>query len=103
MTMTPPPAVPSPPAGRVCIVLAALLWSTSGGFSKVLTRDTAFELNHPPLLPLQIAFFRTLFAGLALVPTVRPADIAFRPMMLLMVVTFAAMNALFVSAMTLGA
>jgi drug/metabolite transporter (DMT)-like permease len=97
-----PPAAPSPAAGRVCIVLAALLWSTSGGFSKVLTKDTAFALNDPPLAPLLIAFYRALFAGLALAPTVRRADLTFRPLMLVMVVTFAAMNALFVSAQTLG-
>jgi drug/metabolite transporter (DMT)-like permease len=100
--MTAATTIPSPTAGRVCIVLAALLWSTSGGFAKVLTRDTPFALNLPPLAPLQIAFYRTLFAGLALAPTVRRADLTFRPMMLVMVATFAAMNALFVSAMTLG-
>jgi drug/metabolite transporter (DMT)-like permease len=86
----------------VCIVLAALLWSTSGAFTKVLTRDTLLDLNTPEITPLQIAFFRVLFAGAVLVPTLRRRDLSFRPMMLPMVATFAIMNATFVSALALG-
>jgi drug/metabolite transporter (DMT)-like permease len=90
--------------GRLCIVLAALFWSLGGAFAKVLTQETFLGLNEPRLQNpgLQIAFFRTLFAGLVLVPTLRRADISFSPRMLGMVASFAAMNVLYVSAMTLG-
>jgi len=97
--------VPSPRAvaqGRLCIALAALLWSTSGAFTKVLTRDTALGLNTPPIAPLQIAFYRALFAGLVLLPALRRRDISFRPLMLGMAGCFAIMNATFVSALALG-
>jgi drug/metabolite transporter (DMT)-like permease len=88
--------------GRLCVVLAAVLWSTSGGFTKLLTKPTALHLNEPELSGLQLAFARVLFAGLALTPLLRRSDIAFRPAMLATAATFAAMNALFVSAMAGG-
>jgi drug/metabolite transporter (DMT)-like permease len=78
------------------------MWSTSGAFTKVLTVKTAFGLHEPTVPPLQIAFFRALFAGLVLVPTLRCADISFRPAMVTMATSFALMNATFVSAMALG-
>jgi drug/metabolite transporter (DMT)-like permease len=102
------PAVPSRtpvPAlleGRLFIVGAAVLWSFSGGFGKVLTRDTPLGLHTPPIEPLLIAFYRAFFAGLVLVPTLRRGDFSFRPAMVPMAISFAAMNALFVSALTLG-
>jgi drug/metabolite transporter (DMT)-like permease len=79
-----------------------LLWSLSGAFSKLLTQDTPLGLNTPPVPPLVMAFYRALFAGLVLVPTLRPRELTFRPMMVVMVGCFAAMNALFVSALVLG-
>lgn len=88
--------------GRLCIALAALLWSTSGAFTKVLTLDTGLGLNMPKMEPLQIAFYRVLFAGLVFLPTLRPRDLSFRPLMLGMVSCFALMNATFVSAVALG-
>ncbi len=88
--------------GRLCIALAALLWSTSGAFTKVLTLPTPFGLHLPEIAPLQIACFRTLFAGAVLLPALRRADFSFRPAMLAMVACFAIMNATFVSAMALG-
>jgi drug/metabolite transporter (DMT)-like permease len=88
--------------GRLCVVGAALLWSTSGAFTKVLREDTGLGLNEPQLAPLQIAFFRVFFAGLVLVPFLRRGDISFRPAMLPTVLSFAVMNALFVSALALG-
>jgi len=88
--------------GRLCIVLAALLWSTSGAFTKLLTRPTGFGLDQPALDPLQLAFGRAFFAGLALLPLLRRADLSFRPAMLGTAVCFAAMNALYVTAMTIG-
>jgi drug/metabolite transporter (DMT)-like permease len=93
---------PSLAHGRLCIVLAALLWSTSGAFTKVLTKPTFLELHTPEIDYLLIAFYRALFAGLALVPLLRPRDISFRPMMLPMVTSFAVMNATFVLALAIG-
>jgi len=88
--------------GRLCIALAALLWSTSGAFTKTLTLPTALGLHTPTIEPLQIAFYRALFAGLVLLPTLRRNDLSFRPLMLGMAGCFAIMNATFVSALALG-
>jgi drug/metabolite transporter (DMT)-like permease len=88
--------------GRLCVVAAAVLWSTSGGFTKLLTKPTFLHLNEPALTGLQLAFARVLFAGLALAPFLRRRDLAFRPAMVGTALTFAAMNALFVSALALG-
>ncbi len=97
--------------GRLYIALAAVLWSLSGAFTKVLTRDTFLHVNEPPIetltlgglhVPVQIACYRVLIAGLALSVTVRRRDLAFRPAMLTMLLTFTVMNALFISAMALG-
>lgn len=78
------------------------MWSTSGAFTKVLTRETSWQLHEPLIAPLQIAFYRALFAGLTLLPLLRRRDLSFRPMMLPMTVCFAVMNATFVSALALG-
>jgi drug/metabolite transporter (DMT)-like permease len=88
--------------GRLCVVLAAVLWSTSGGFTKLLTQPTGLHLDEPRLSGLQIAFSRVLCAGLVLAPLLRRRDIAFRPAMLGTAATFAVMNALFVSALAAG-
>jgi drug/metabolite transporter, DME family len=95
-------ATPSPTAARLCIAAAAVLWSLSGAFKSVLTHPTPLGLHDPPVDPAQIAFYRVLFAGIVLVPTLRRVDISFRPAMVCMVLTFAAMNALFIRALTLG-
>jgi len=100
--LLPAPAGPSLAHGRWCIALAAVLWSLSGGLTKLLTKPTAWELDHPAVLPQQIAFFRVLFAGLLLLPTLRRTDLSFRPAMLGMAVSFAAMNGLFVWALAEG-
>jgi drug/metabolite transporter, DME family len=97
--------------GRLYILLAAVLWSLSGAFTKLLTQDTALHLNEPPIetlslgglnLPVQIACYRMLIAGLAFSTTLRPRDITFRPAMIGMLVIFTVMNAMFISAMALG-
>jgi drug/metabolite transporter, DME family len=119
-------AGPSPSQGRLCVVLAAVLWSTSGAFSNLLREDTAIgrlcaagingilaplnllpdatpaALNEPQIDPLLMAFFRVLFGGAMLLPLLRRREIAFRPVMLLTAATFAVMNALFVSALAYG-
>src|SRR5581483_10558334 len=88
--------------GRLCIVAAAVLWSTSGALTKVLREDTPLGLDVPPVAGLQIAFFRVMFGGLALLPLLRPSHIRWRGGMVGAAVCFAAMNALFVSAMAEG-
>jgi drug/metabolite transporter (DMT)-like permease len=111
--------------GRLCVVLAAVLWSMSGAFTNLLREDTPLghqiaaglnsmfgfmglsssapsELNDPKIDPLLIAFFRVLFGGCILLPALRRRDIAFRPVMLVTAITFAAMNALFTSALAYG-
>jgi drug/metabolite transporter (DMT)-like permease len=93
---------PSLVAGRLCILLAALFWSTSGAFTKLLTRPTGTGLDSPPVDPLHIAFFRVFFGGLVLLPFVRRGDLSFRPATAAMVVTFALMNAMFVWSMAVG-
>jgi len=102
---------PSQAQGRLCIALAALLWSTSGAFTKLLTQPTPLGVDEPAIaplvlasyrLPVQIAFYRVAFGGLVLLPTLRRGDISFRGVMVVMAVCFAAMNLLFLSAMALG-
>jgi drug/metabolite transporter, DME family len=95
--------------GRLCILAAAVLWSLSGAFTKALTTDTFLGVNVPAIaplagtdIPIQIAFYRAFFAGLVLVPTLRRRDLQFKPMMLVMLLCFALMNATFISAQALG-
>jgi len=98
-----PTAQPSLAQGRLCIALAAVLWSLSGAFTKILTQDASIvHVGTMPVHPVLIAFYRVLFAGLALVPFLRGRDLSFRPMMLAMVACFAAMNVLYVLAMGWG-
>jgi drug/metabolite transporter, DME family len=93
---------PSLTQGRLCIALAAALWSLSGAFTKFLTKVMVEDYGYPDVTPLQIAFYRVFFAGLVLVPTLRPVDLSWRPLMLPMALCFAAMNALFVTALAEG-
>lgn len=98
-------------AGRLCILLAAILWSLSGAFTKALTQTTIFGVDKPAIeplelggltVPIQIAFYRAFFAGLVLVPTLRRGDIRIKPLMFAMLLCFALMNATFISAQALG-
>lgn len=82
--------------GRLLLILAAMLWSTSG-----------VVLKSPPLaeLPLSmrgpvLACYRAFFAFLFLVPFVPRRAVRWRPMLIPMVVFFATMNFLFITAMT---
>src|SRR5260370_38173243 len=86
-------ALPTPAQGRLYVALAALLWSTSGAFTKILTRDTFLGLNIPEVQPRQIACCRVLFAGLVLLPPIRRRDVSFRPMMFAMATCLPVMNA----------
>lgn len=97
---------PSLATGRLLIVLASLLWSLSGAFKSALTHDTpigsALGLREPTLDSMQIAFYRVLFAGLVLLPILRRTDLVWNPRLIPMAITFALMNALFVTALTQG-
>lgn len=84
------------------IVYAAVLWSLSSAFLRVLGEPLGLGLEQPSLSPLVIAFYRGLFAGLALVPFVRRADVRFRPAMLGMTLCFGVMSGLYLSSLGLG-
>jgi drug/metabolite transporter (DMT)-like permease len=89
----------SPLQGRCLILLAAVLWSLNGFFNTLLRENTFAHLNEPKVLPLHIAFFRVLFAGLMLAPSLRRKHISFKPAMLFTAACFAIMNVSFVTAM----
>ncbi len=106
--MTAPVAVPaetpslSLTQGRLCIVAAALLWSLGGALTKLLREPTPLGLHLPPLDPLLIAAYRVFFAGLVLLPLLRPRDLTFNPWMIFTVLSFALMNATYITAAALG-
>lgn len=74
-------------SGRKCVVLAALLWSVSGVITKGLALDAG-----------TIAFYRSLFAGLMLLPLVPRGDRVFRPIMFPLALVFGAMIGTYISA-----
>jgi len=111
MSNSPDDALPSLAHGRLCIVLAAVLWSTSGGFTKLFTEPTALGLNEPEIapyqfgghaFPVQIAFYRVLFAALVLAPTLRRRDFSWRGLMVVSAFSFAIMNILYITSQALG-
>jgi drug/metabolite transporter (DMT)-like permease len=95
-------ASPSLTQGRLCIVLAAVLWSTSGAYTKLLTNVMPDHFGQPALASVQIACYRVFFAGLVLVPMLRRSDLSFRPLMLASAACFATMNLLYVTAVAEG-
>ncbi len=86
---------PGAQAGRLSIVLAAIMWSSSGLFAKAPIFDSWPAETRGILL----AFWRALFAGLLLLPAVRRPqwDIKLIPLCAF----FAVMNVSYLSAMTL--
>ena len=95
--------VPSPPAARACLILAAVLWSLGSVFMRLLGEPLGLGLDQPRLTPLQIAFYRGLFGGLVVLALVRRSQVTYRPAMLGMVVAFSVMSGLYLSALGLGA
>lgn len=93
--------MPSPLAARLMVLLAAVLWS-AGSFMKVFSNETPLGLHDPEVKPVPIAFWRGLFAGLALVPLVRFRYVRVRPIMFGMVACFAVMSGLYLSALGQG-
>src|SRR5437660_643419 len=102
MSSAPLPAPTSARAARACLVLAAVLWSLGSVFMRLLGEPLGVGLDQPRLTQLQIAFYRGLFGGLVVLAMVRRAEVRFRPQMLLMVVAFTLMSALYLSALGLG-
>jgi DME family drug/metabolite transporter len=91
-------ATKSPPAalisGRLAVLIAAVMWSTSGFFAKApLFAD--WPLDDRGVL---LAFWRALFASLVLVPLIRRPR--WNPSLVALVLCFAAMNYAFMSAIT---
>lgn len=82
---------PHPWRGRLLVIAAALLWSTSGFFVKA---PFFSDLPGPVL-----AFWRAAFAGLAILPLVRRPQ--WHRAMLPMVVCFAAMSYSYITSMSL--
>lgn len=87
---------------RLEVAGAALLWSLSGGFTKALTKPTAFALDVPPIDSMQIAFFRVLFAGMCFAPSLRSGPWRPSKPVVFMVALFAIMNVLFITSMHVG-
>jgi drug/metabolite transporter (DMT)-like permease len=82
-------------AGRLWIVAAAVLWSSSGLFAKAPIFDD-WPLESRGML---LAFWRALFAGVLLIPAVRRPRLRLR--LVPLCVAFTAMNVCYLSAMTL--
>jgi len=100
---SPRPALPLSPSkagGRLLILVAAVLWSTSGFFVKSpifedwpLQSGSGIAVRGPLL-----AFWRAVFASLILVPLVRRPR--WTPKLILPVLVFAAMNVAYLTALT---
>jgi len=88
---------------RLGLVLAAVLWSLGSVFMRLLREPLGLGLHEPELSTLQLAFYRGLFGGLFMLLLVRRGQFTYRPLMLVMVVTFAVMSGLYLSALGLGA
>lgn len=89
-------------SARVCLVLAAVLWSLGSVFMRLLGEPLGLGLHEPKLTQLQIAFYRGLFGGLLVLALVRRAEVRVRLLMLPMVIAFTAMSGLYLSALGLG-
>lgn len=83
--------------GRLLAVVAALLWSTSGLFVK----SPPIESMDPAAAGPFVACYRALIAALVLAPLVKWRQIRLRRGLIPLVVSFASMNVLFVTAMTM--
>ena len=86
-------------SARWIIVLAAVMWSSSGFFAKApLFENWPQQLGVWPIRGPVLAFWRAVFAGLVLVPLIRRPR--WRPELIPMTLVFAAMNFAFLTALT---
>lgn len=69
---------------------------------RVFRDPTGWGLDEPLLSPLQLAFYRALFAGIVLLPIVPWRAVRLRPPMFAMVICFASLSGLYLSALGLG-
>jgi drug/metabolite transporter (DMT)-like permease len=76
--------------GRRLVLITAVLWSLGGVIAKGLA----------PFDGIAIAFYRSLFAGLALLPFIPRSRWVLKPSMLPVMVVFGAMVGLYISALT---
>ncbi|MCH7989718.1 MAG: EamA family transporter [Planctomycetes bacterium] len=82
--------------GRILLISAAIMWSTSGLFLKSpLMEELPLDSRGPV-----VACYRALFAAAVLIPFVRFGSIRWKPALVPMTILFAVMNLLFVTAMT---
>ncbi|MBI4575893.1 MAG: EamA family transporter [Planctomycetes bacterium] len=86
-------------AGRFLVAAAAVLWSTSGLFVK---SPAVVAIGGPEVRGPVVACTRVLVAALVLAPLVRRAGVRWRPGLVPLAASFAVMNLLFVSAMTMA-
>jgi len=85
--------------GRVLLLLAVVLWSTSGFFAKAPVFDGwPKEVEGWPVRGPLLAFWRTVFASVILLPLVRRPR--WNPKMIPAMLIFAAMNVTYLTAMT---
>src|SRR6267378_2637775 len=82
-------------AGRLWVVLAAVMWSSSGLFAK----SPVFHDWPPEVRGALLAFWRAAFAGLLVLPAVRRPR--WSPKLLPMALAFTCMNVTYLSAMAL--
>lgn len=87
---------PSSPSGRGLLLAAAILWSTSGLLVKCPPMQAIPLDVRGPLL----ACYRVLFAAACLAPFVDWRRARFRPALVVMTLSYATMNVLYVSAVT---
>jgi drug/metabolite transporter (DMT)-like permease len=90
----PHPPGPSKLAGRLSVLAAAVLWSSSGLFAKW----PIFDVWPASTRGVSLAFWRALFAALVLVPTVRRPR--WRWDLLPMVIAFTLMSVTYLTAMS---
>ena len=88
------------------LALAALLWSLSGAFTKLLTRDDSLfaplGFAKVPIDPLHIAFGRPLAGALFLGCFLKPQLLTGQWAMIPTAICFALMNVSYVTAMVMG-
>jgi drug/metabolite transporter (DMT)-like permease len=82
-------------SARLMVAAAAVLWSTSGFFAKLPLFDDWPQESRG----VQLAFWRALFAGLLILPAVKRRS--FRRAMIPMTISFAAMNVLYLTSISL--
>ena len=103
---TPIPVDRQASRARLWLVVAAVLWSLSGAFTRVMTTDTGavigFSAHKPAMSPLAMAFWRVFWGGVILLLFVKPSQVRFTWRMPPVALTFAFMNATFVAALAIG-